>query len=77
MWRQHSAHFQVGVEDPDEGADGWVAAGLQDHESSRTVFPPENHGSTRQRKKGGGEGGAGKRTKQKHQTEEKVEADLT
>lgn len=36
-----SAHLQVSVEDPNEGADGRVAGGLQDHESSGTIFPPE------------------------------------
>lgn len=36
--RRDSAHLQVGVEDPDEGADGRVAEGLQDDESTGTVF---------------------------------------
>lgn len=36
-----SAHLQVRVEEPDEGADGRVAAGFEDHKSSWTVLSPE------------------------------------
>lgn len=35
-------YLQVCVEDPDEGADRRVAAGLEDHEPSWTVFPPKS-----------------------------------
>ncbi len=36
-----SSHLQVCVEDPDEGADGWVTAGFEHHKSSWTVLSPE------------------------------------
>lgn len=41
-----SSHLQVRVEDPDEGADGRVVAGFEDHESAWTVLSPERTNET-------------------------------
>lgn len=32
--------LEVGVQDPDEGAHGRVAGGLEDHKASRAILPP-------------------------------------